>query len=49
ESVLVVITRKAVQVALPQIEGSLNTVYGADLFSGVYRSSDASVGIYRIS
>ncbi|MEY3149390.1 MAG: hypothetical protein RL029_664, partial [Actinomycetota bacterium] len=49
ESVLVVITRKAVQVALPHIEGNTTTVYGSDLFNGVYRSSDASVGIYRIS
>ncbi|MGA0851457.1 MAG: glycoside hydrolase family 13 protein [Candidatus Nanopelagicaceae bacterium] len=49
ESVLVVITRKAVQVALPLIEGNITTVYGADLFNGVYRSPDASVGIYRVS
>ncbi len=49
ESILVVITRKAIQLGLPQIDGNLTTVYGSDLFNGVYRSSDASVGIYRIS
>jgi alpha-glucosidase len=49
EIILVVISRKAVQVALPQIVGNTTKVYGADLFNGVYRSSDASLGIYRIN
>jgi alpha-glucosidase len=49
ESILVIITRKAIQLGLPQIDGNLTTIYGSDLFNGVYRSSDASVGIYRIN
>ena len=49
ESILVVITRKAIQLGLPQIDGRITTVYGGDLSNGVYRSSDASIGIYRIN
>jgi alpha-glucosidase len=49
ESILVVITRKAMQLALPHLDGNLIALYGTDLFNGVYRSSDASIGIYRVS
>lgn len=49
EKLLVVISRTGLQCLLPNNPEVLEVLYGSDLYNGVFRSSTAAVGIYRIA
>jgi alpha-glucosidase len=49
EQLLVVISRNALQCVLPKTIEVKEKLYGPELFNGVFRSSGAAVGIYRLA
>lgn len=49
EKLLVVIAREAVQAVIPNNPDIADVLYGPALYNGVFRSSAATVGIYRLA
>lgn len=49
EQLLIVISRDALQCVLPKTVEVKQKLYGPELFNGVFRSSGAAVGIYRLA